>query len=76
MQPTQVVVLATVLSLSAAATAAALPGALNLRIKALTAGGPIAVFVIVFYVMIAAGAPGVLPDLISMYNRTVGRKAQ
>jgi hypothetical protein len=69
MEPTQVVVLATLLGLSAAAFFAALPIALELRLKALNAGGPVAVFLIVFYVMIAACMPGVLPDPISLYNR-------
>jgi hypothetical protein len=72
MEPAQVVVLAAVLGLATATFAAALPGTLDLRYKGLKAGGPIFVFLIVFYTVISAGAPGVLPDPISFYNRVRG----
>jgi hypothetical protein len=59
----QVIVVATILSLSAAGVASAISGVVNLNTGILRAGGPFVVFVVVFLTFIAAGAPGVLPDL-------------
>jgi len=62
-RPLQVIVVATILSLSAAGIASAISGVVNLNTGILRAGGPFVVFVVVFLTFIAAGAPGVLPDL-------------
>jgi hypothetical protein len=62
-KPTQVVVVAAILSLSVAAIATAISGIINLNTGLLRVSGPFVVFVIVFWTFIAAGAPGLLPDL-------------
>ena len=62
LQPTQVPVLAGLLGLSGAAITTAISGILKIKTKTLVASGPLAVFVLLFWAEMSAGAPGVLPD--------------
>jgi hypothetical protein len=68
-KPIQVSVLATLDALSGAAIATAISGILKLQTKVLIAGGPFVVFILVFWSVMAAGAPGVLPDLNTLFRR-------
>lgn len=60
--PIQVAVLALILGLSGAAVATAISGILRLETKVLVAGGPFVIFVLAFWAVMSAGAPGVLPS--------------
>jgi len=55
-------VLAGLLGLSGAAITTAISGILKIKTKTLVASGPLAVFVLLFWAEMSAGAPGVLPD--------------
>jgi hypothetical protein len=59
---TQVPVVAGLLGLSGAAITTAISGILRIKTKTLVASGPLAVFVLLFWAEMSAGAPGVLPD--------------
>jgi len=61
--PAQVAVVAALLGLSGAAITTAISGILKIRTKTLVASGPLAVFVLLFWTEMSAGAPGVLPNL-------------
>jgi hypothetical protein len=58
----QATVVAALLGLSGAAIATANFGILRVKTKMIVASGPFAVFILFFYAMMQAGAPGVLPD--------------
>jgi hypothetical protein len=62
-EPMQVVMVASILSLSVAAIASAISGIITLNTGLLRVSGPFVAFMIVFWAFIAAGAPGLLPDL-------------
>jgi hypothetical protein len=69
LHPTQVPVVAALLGLSGAAITTAISGILKIKTKTLVASGPLAVFVLLFWTEMSAGAPGVLPDL-TLWRKT------
>jgi hypothetical protein len=76
MRPIQVAVLASVHSLSGAAIATGISGILNLKTRALVASGPFVVFVLIFWAVLGAGAPGVLPDFGGLFGRGLSEKTR
>jgi len=73
--PIQVVIVATLTALSGAAISNAITGILKLQTSVLVAGGPFVVFVIVFWATVEAGAPGVLPNIGTLFDRLRGRRS-
>lgn len=76
LQPIQTAVVACLVGLSGAAIASAISGILKLKTKSLVASGPFVVFVLVFWAVMSAGAPGVLPDFASLVGRGSVRRPQ
>jgi hypothetical protein len=62
LQPVQATVIAALVGLSGAAIATGITGILKVQTKAIVATGPFAVFILCFWAVIAAGAPGIVPD--------------
>jgi hypothetical protein len=58
----QVAAVASLLGLSGAGITTAISGTIQLKTKFLNAGGPLVVFVLVFWATMSAGAPEVLPN--------------
>ncbi len=73
LKPSQVAVVAVLLGLSGAAFATAITGILRLETKVIVAGGPFVVFVLAFWAMMSAAAPGVLPDFSALFGKVVSR---
>jgi len=61
LRPTQAAVLACLVGLSGAAIATGLSGILQIKTKMLVASGPLAVFIVCFWAVMATGAPGTVP---------------
>ena len=73
-KPVQVAVTASLDALSGAAIATAISGILKLQTKVLVASGPFVVFVLVFWGVMAAGAPGVLPEFGDLLGKVSRRR--
>jgi hypothetical protein len=62
LRPTQAAVLACLVGLSGSAIATGISGILQIKTKTLVASGPLAVFIVCFWAVMATGAAGALPE--------------